>query len=88
MDLRAQEDWCVHASCRTLTLILRLYLLTYLLAYLLTYLRTYLLTYLLDIENVFYDKRFSGGAAFIDFGNMMFSQVIGVGVRSGVRGQG
>jgi len=28
------------------------------------------------IENVFYDKRFSGGAAFIDFGNMMFSQAM------------
>ena len=26
------------------------------------------------IENVFYDARFSGGCAFIDFGNMMYSQ--------------
>ena len=26
------------------------------------------------IENVFYDQRFSGNCAFIDFGNMMFSQ--------------
>jgi aminoglycoside phosphotransferase family enzyme len=26
------------------------------------------------IENVFYDSRFAGGCAFIDFGNMMFSQ--------------
>lgn len=26
------------------------------------------------IENVFFHSRFSGGAAFIDFGNMMFSQ--------------
>ena len=26
------------------------------------------------IENIFFDSRFSGGASFIDFGNMMFSQ--------------